>query len=374
MLKKKYYVKEFWKNLKSISYYKLLLTIFLIFSEIGFASDIFQGFKQSYGFLALNVLFSGFLGTMYAHSFIKQRKLIPVTLLIHILYSVNVSDFTKNSTLQTVPHEKYIVFGIALIITIILAYIFLMNFITTEGIPQIKLRAEMDLAKEMHKALVPEIKIETNKFLIYGKSIPIDEVGGDLVDVCFKDEEMLCYIADVSGHGISSGLFMGMFKSSVHTILMKDFTVEGIFNDSNKSLYSLKKQNIFLTAAAIIFKQNNILEYSVAGHLPILYFDSSKNELKKLLNKQIAISVKHDFNYTGEKFNYQSGDIFILLSDGLTEVFNVNKIGYGLEKFINVIEKNISRSPDELYSILLKNVNEYGNQIDDQSLLIIKCK
>ena len=155
---------------------------------------------------------------------------------------------------------------------------------------------------------------------------------------------------------------------------MKDFTVEGIFNDSNKSLYSLKKQNIFLTAAAIIFKQNNILEYSVAGHLPIIYFDSSKNELKKLLNKQIAISVKHDFNYTGEKFNYQSGDIFILLSDGLTEVFNVNKIGYGLEKFINNIEKNITRSPNELYSILLKNVNEYGNQIDYQSLLIIKCK
>lgn len=374
MLKKNYYIREFWKNLKSKSYYKLLLTIFFIFSEIGFASDIFQKFTQSYSFLTINVLFSGFLGTMYAHSFIKQRKLIPVTLLIHILYSINISDLTKNSTLESVPPEKYFIFGIALIITIIFAYIFLMNFITTEGIPQIKLRAEMELAKQMHKVLVPEIKIETDKFSIYGKSIPIDEVGGDLVDVCFKDKDIFCYIADVSGHGISSGLFMGMFKSSINTLLLKDFTLKSIFNDSNRSLNSLKKQNIFLTAAGIIFNQNNIAEYSVAGHLPIIYFDSSKKELNKLINKQIPISVKPDFKYSSEKLNYRSGDIFILLSDGLTEVFNENKVGYGLDKIINDIENNISKAPYELFSILMKIVNEFGKQIDDQSLLIIKCK
>jgi serine phosphatase RsbU (regulator of sigma subunit) len=39
------------------------------------------------------------------------------------------------------------------------------------------------------------------------------DVGGDLVDLVEQDKGWLGYVADVSGHGVSPGVVMGMFKS-----------------------------------------------------------------------------------------------------------------------------------------------------------------
>lgn len=374
MSKKKYYIKEFWKNLPIKSYIKLLLAIFFIFSIIGLATDIFEGFKQSYNFLFINIIFSGFIGVFYAHTFIKQKVFLPIAILFHLSYIYYQSEFKVNSILNTVPDEKYFLFGLILVILIMLAYVFLMIFITGEGIPHIKLRTEMELAKEMHEVLVPEIKIESNDFLIYGKSIPISEVGGDLVDAYFSDGNLLCYIADVSGHGVSSGLFMGMFKSSVHTVLLNNNSLVNVFNNSNKALSNLKKQNLFLTAAGIMFKKDKTAEYSIAGHLPIIHFNHSGNEIKQLLNKQIPISVKSDFCFKSENITYNSGDIFILISDGIIEVFNQKNVDFGLTRIMELIKNYTTKSPEELSSIIFEEISKYGKQIDDQSLLIIKCK
>jgi serine phosphatase RsbU (regulator of sigma subunit) len=52
------------------------------------------------------------------------------------------------------------------------------------------LKAEMSLAKEIHDVLVPEIKKDSKEFDIYGKSVPTSEVGGDLVDVIERNNEV----------------------------------------------------------------------------------------------------------------------------------------------------------------------------------------
>jgi sigma-B regulation protein RsbU (phosphoserine phosphatase) len=104
----------------------------------------------------------------------------------------------------------------------VLGYILLVIFINKEGIKNLRLQAEINLAQELHSNLVPKIEIVNNRFEIFGISNPTDEVGGDLIDFFENETAQTCYIADVSGHGVAAGSMMGMFKSTIRVLLNKD--------------------------------------------------------------------------------------------------------------------------------------------------------
>ena len=42
-------------------------------------------------------------------------------------------------------------------------------------------------------------------------------MGGDLVDIAENSNEWIVYIADISGHGVASGLLMAMFKTAIRS-------------------------------------------------------------------------------------------------------------------------------------------------------------
>src|SRR5438034_1104214 len=71
-------------------------------------------------------------------------------------------------------------FGIA---SIAAGYALFIVLMSREGARFFKLKAEMDLATEIHKQLVPRIESAAAGFEFYGSSEPSGEVGGDLVDV-----------------------------------------------------------------------------------------------------------------------------------------------------------------------------------------------
>ncbi|MCP5062849.1 MAG: serine/threonine-protein phosphatase [Ignavibacteriae bacterium] len=373
---KKHYTKSFWKSLPNSSYYKLLIALFFLFSTLGFITNLFGGAKQTFWFLTVNVVLSGILGVLYAHGAVRNWKIFPIIISLHLflVYLLASSNLNLSTNSNQNIETQLIVTGVGLIISITMAYVFFIIFITGEGIPQLRMKAEMDLAKQMHDVIVPDINYKSENFDIYGKSFPISEVGGDLIDVYLKDDSLLCYIADVSGHGVSAGLLMGMFKSSIHTTMQNENNLESIINFSNKALIPLKKQNMFLTTSLIQFNPNGYAEYLVAGHLPIIHYKSDQNTIEELHTKQIPISVKSDFKFVSEIASYKSGDLFILLSDGITEVFNKKNNEFGISRVKSIIMENVHLSISELLNLILSESSKYGKQLDDQTIIITKCK
>ena len=75
---------------------------------------------------------------------------------------------------------------------------------------------------------------------IYGRSIPTQKVGGDLLDVYVGEKDLTCFIADISGHGVAAGLMMGMFKTSMHINLQNNLPITTILNQANKYFITSK--------------------------------------------------------------------------------------------------------------------------------------
>jgi sigma-B regulation protein RsbU (phosphoserine phosphatase) len=72
-----------------------------------------------------------------------------------------------------------------------------------------------------------------------------------------------------------------------------------------------------------------------------------------------------------------SGDVVVLYTDGITEAENMDKLLYGLDRLIEVIEINWQRSAAEIRHAVIKDVrSDIGKQkvFDDITLLVFKQK
>jgi hypothetical protein len=67
-------------------------------------------------------------------------------------------------------------------------------------------------------------------------SLPSGEVGGDLVDLVEVEGRWLGYLADVSGHGVGSGVLMGMVKSAARMKLLTLAALAALLDDLNDAL------------------------------------------------------------------------------------------------------------------------------------------
>lgn len=69
---------------------------------------------------------------------------------------------------------------------------------------------------------------------------------------------------------------------------------------------------------------------------------------------------------------FSSGDIAILLTDGLTEAANENEEEYGLERVKQQVTKHSGESLKALCEMLLGEARKFGKQMDDQSVLLVR--
>ncbi len=312
------------------------------------------------------------VAVFYVYSFTRNLKFLPITIFFQIVAGINIWNKTNHLAL-TEFSQRASFDAIGILVTLILGYILLILFINTEGIRNLRLYAEMNLAQELHANLVPKIEVRNNHFEIFGISNPTDEVGGDLIDFFENKTSVTCYIADVSGHGVAAGSLMGMFKSTIRVLLDKDEPLRSILTQASRTIYNLKKKSMFLTCAFLKFNTNHTVEYSTAGHLPVLKLAADANNFDELLIKQLPIAAIQDISYKTNSTEYNKNDLFVLLTDGIIETMDKTNEDFGMEKVKQII---LSHRYDELphiYKILMNELASYGKQIDDQTILFVRC-
>ncbi|MCP4219947.1 MAG: serine/threonine-protein phosphatase [bacterium] len=236
-----------------------------------------------------------------------------------------------------------------------------------------KLQTEITLARDIHNVLVPEISQKNQWSEIVGVSQPYAEVGGDMMDVIPGREAISCIIADVSGHGVPACLVMAAFKSAVHSLLNPDHPSIDSMNRINSVLFSVKKRGMFITSAILHLNADHSMAYCIAGHLPILHFRSASKKIERLWRRQLALGIQRNYSYKPDRVKGEKGDIFLLLTDGLTEMMGDNNNEFGIRGIEELLLKYNRLPLMEIKNIILKEVSAHGTPHDDQTLLLLRC-
>jgi sigma-B regulation protein RsbU (phosphoserine phosphatase) len=244
-------------------------------------------------------------------------------------------------------------------------------FVGREGQRLFRVQTEMRLAGEIHQALVPAIETRIGDFEFYGVSVPSGMVGGDLVDVLARGTRWLAYVVDVSGHGVSAGVLMAMIKSSIHTTLRFQPKLDGLLEEVNRVLCDLKTANMFATCGVIAFSPEGGLRYALAGHLPILRLRDRKIEV--LSESNLPLGVVPDTGFKAASCGMETGDVLVVVTDGLTEILGRDGEELGLSQIAQVLRDCDGHSPRRIAEEILRGVNRGSPQRDDQSLLVVRC-
>jgi Stage II sporulation protein E (SpoIIE) len=375
---------RFWKTIPRRSFLLFLLGVFFIFSTVGFVGDISMLGRQPVLRFVITVIISGLFPIFYAGSGLVLRgqfwkACIPI-FIVHFTLLSFLADWLPElpRLTQMGPAEiaelqtRLSVDDLGIILAVVIGYICFVIVSVTEFRRYFRVHAEMELAKEIHRVLVPAIEVKIGDFEFYGRSLPSGEVGGDLIDVFETGGNWIAYIADVSGHGVAPGVVMAMVKSAARMQLSSGEKNVELRSRLNAVLYPIKKPDMFVTFAYLAWNGER-LEFSLAGHPAILHYRAAARETHEVSCSNLPLGILDQQEFVRGSVQCETGDVLLMLTDGLLEVANAKQEEFGLARVKEVFSAQGGKPMDAIFQAVLDAANGYGQTADDQSMLLVRC-
>lgn len=243
-----------------------------------------------------------------------------------------------------------------------------------------KLDAEIDLAQSIQKDFLPTLNIANDVIELYGRSDFATEVGGDYYDAFWlSDGRLIVAVGDVSGHNVAAGLLMAITKAAFRAELRHFTTLENLMSELNNDICENSRPKMFVSFACILFDfRTQTLTVANAGHLPILFRQKHLGNVRLLKPKAIALGLRHNATFPVETHRFESGDSFLLFSDGVNETLNEDGEEYQIERVVQWFKTAPeSLSAKELYESLSSELTSFRGNLplrDDSTILSIKCR
>jgi len=333
--------------------------------------------------LALMILIQGTFPVCYAIAGFVLRKqmwkvFIPLFVLhftlINVLFrwipapaQVTQMDAAELTRLQ----ERLSLDGSATILAVGMGYACFLYVTIAEGRRYLREHAEIELATEIHRVLVPAIDTKLGGYEFYGRSSPSGDVGGDLIDLAGSEDHWVAYLADVSGHGVAPGVVMGMVKSAARMLLSSGDDTAHLLPRLNEVLYPLKKPDMFITFC-FLARTEDVLRVGLAGHPAILRFSVRTNAVTRLECPNMPLGILPEGDFASSEVRAERSDVFALYTDGFLEPTNAAGEEFGLARLQEEFQKHGKEPLDVIYRSLQESVARHGVQFDDQSLFLIR--
>ncbi len=380
---------EGWKHFRSVPLARirpLIIAVFVLFSTFGYFDDIMAGGLYPYSILISNVVFSGLIACLWI--LILSRKPFSWILLlipIQILSPFILAWFARILSIHfpAAPATAAIgirISAIGMMLSIVLSYVFFIIFIRGEGKESFKIRNELELAHGIQKTLVPPVTLRTARFEIYGISKPSEKVGGDLVDALrLPNGDAIAYLADIAGHGLQAGILMGMLKTAARTALLDAGereparTLPVLLDRLNSVLPEVKEPHMYATFTGFRLGADGSIYYALAASPPILHWHANRTDLSHVEEEQFPLGLLPVSAFDGKSIEALPGDLLVVATDGILEVSDKSGEELGLGRLKDVIAANTQAPLVDLAEKILKAAQAFGKQLDDQTILIVRC-
>jgi hypothetical protein len=363
--------KRYWGELPLRRSVKLLAAVFITFAGIAFFVDLLSlGAYPLWGVILLGLI----LGAVNVTAIFAQAR--NPWLLIAALALTWLSFFSfyhlPKQRAPSLTQRRVILDGAVLLTAMMFGYRLFLNFAATEGIAHVQLKTELAFAQAIQTTLAPPVRYQNSELEAYGCTRPSDAVGGDLVDLVEADGSVFAYVADVSGHGIPAGVLMGMVKTAMRQGLLLHQPLSSLLESVNSVLPGVKEPSMYATMAGLRFSHSAEAEYAAAGHLPLLQYRQAPNDVVQRTAEQFPLGLFPDLAFATQRVPYGTGDIFAIVTDGLTETVDEREEDFGLERLEQLLVQNAGRTLPEIFDAVLAAVSRYGSQQDDRTLLLVR--
>jgi phosphoserine phosphatase RsbU/P len=243
------------------------------------------------------------------------------------------------------------------------------------------IQKELEIAEQIQTSILPRDVPHFAGIEIAARCRPMSAVAGDFYDFLTPDGNQLgILIADVTGHGIPAALIASMLKVALAGQTGQAQDPALVLSGLNQALCG-KFEEHFVTAAYLLIDiDRHILRYAGAGHPPLLFSSRSNGEVRTIEHNGLILGMFPEAAYSSIEITLQSGDRYVLYTDGLIESTNAAGEEYAIARCTQFLRSH-SRLPaavfaDELLSEIARWSDRSSGraQEDDMTLLVIDCQ
>ncbi|MCX6250862.1 MAG: SpoIIE family protein phosphatase [Bacteroidetes bacterium] len=338
--------------------------------------ELYSGLYSFFKKLALIFILS--LVAMIIISVMITRKFTkPISRLVDAAHRIGQGDFNANIPVYRAKDEiAQLTNAFSGMKQDLVHYI---NNLRETTIEKEKIESELSIAHIIQMGLLPRNFPDREDCELYAILDPARAVGGDLYDFYFLDaDHLFIAIGDVSGKGVPASLFMATTRTFFRSKVSIGTPIQQTVAEINMEICKENPNQMFVTLiAGIIDLRSGSMTYCNAGHNPPILIHSSGDTGSLNDIHGIPLGIFDSAEYSSGTIRFETGDLFFLYTDGVTEAVRKDDAFYGEERMIEVIRNNHSLAPADLIKHIEQDVREWMKdveQADDIAILVVKYK
>lgn len=235
--------------------------------------------------------------------------------------------------------------------------------------------SELAAAKELQERLLPKTLPVINNLDIAGYLRTSTEVGGDYYDFFEQpDGSLYAICGDATGHGTPSGMLVSITKAGI--IGLPQLSPKDMLHELNRVVKKVDLGILRMSLNIALIKDSEVT-VSSAGMPPYFMYRAATKTTEEIQLSGVPLGSFKDIQFDQTTTAFNSGDILVIISDGLPEAPNLAGELFDYQKLQDLIATYGNLAAQEVIDQLMIEADNWlaGNHNpDDITLVVIKHK
>ena len=239
---------------------------------------------------------------------------------------------------------------------------------------------DLKIAREIQMGILPaDVAAVTRHSALEVHAIiePAQKVGGDLYEVLrASDDRLVIALGDVSGKGIPAALFMAVAVTVLRTLARNLVDPAEILRRLNDELVEQNPRGMFVTMQCLVFDLTaRQVSFAGAGHHQLAIVSRGRPPRLACVSSGRPAGLMAFNPIERETLPLETGDTFVLFSDGVSEAMNVADDFYGEDRLMAVLAAEADGAVADIVKRVVADVHAFANgakQSDDITVLAVR--
>jgi len=240
-----------------------------------------------------------------------------------------------------------------------------------------QLERDLAMARQVQLRLLPATVPDHPHGEFAARFLPARSIGGDLYDfVEYDASHSAIILGDVSGKAAPAALFAALVSGIMRSAAAQRPSPGEMLAVLNDALQERRLDSQYVTMLYCVWDDDNqTLQLANAGAVQPIFCRG--NEVTSVRAEGLPLGMFPDVRYEEFSVATQPGDVFVFVSDGITDAENPQEEMYGSERLCEILCDHRHLSAGQIAEAIFADVARFQAgqpRFDDETILVLRVR
>jgi sigma-B regulation protein RsbU (phosphoserine phosphatase) len=240
-----------------------------------------------------------------------------------------------------------------------------------------QLERDLSMAREVQLRLLPGEAPRMKNAEMAVRFLPARTIGGDLYDfVDYGVDKTAIVLGDVSGKAAPAALFAALVSGLMRSAATHRPQPARLLTTLNHALQERKMESHYVVMLFALWNdEERSLRVANSGAVQPLF--CRQGQSRTVEAEGLPLGLFPDVQYDEINVQAESGDVFVFVSDGITDAENDQDEMYGQERLTNLMCAHRDHAAEQIADAILADVSRFQGEhdrFDDETIIVLRVR